>query len=157
MEDVSTVSVEVAEIRHTLDVLRKFGRAGCEGFVLWVGVLDGSAAVVTDVVVPPQTPIRGEEGVGYFITGETLFALNRMLSDHEVQMIAQVHSHPGEAYHSAADDRYAVVSTEGGFSLVVPDFGEAAADPSAWAVFRLVRGTWTEMDPDRVRSMFHLT
>jgi hypothetical protein len=35
---------------------------------------------------------------------------------------AQVHSHPGEAFHSKADDRWAIVRHEGALSLVVPNF-----------------------------------
>lgn len=35
---------------------------------------------------------------------------------------AQVHSHPREAFHSKADDRWAIVRHEGALSLVVPNF-----------------------------------
>jgi len=94
---------------------------------------------------PDQRAITSESGVGYFVSGETLFQLNRALADTGLRLIAQVHSHPGEAYHSEADDRYAIVTVDGGFSLVVPDFGEAPADPSSWAVYRLVEGDWQEL------------
>ena len=36
---------------------------------------------------------------------------------------AQVHSHPGRAFHSLADDHGAVIRHGGALSLVVPDFG----------------------------------
>jgi hypothetical protein len=36
---------------------------------------------------------------------------------------AQVHSHPREAFHSSADDAWAIVRHLGALSLVVPDFG----------------------------------
>jgi len=70
-----------------------------------------------------------------------------------LRLIAQVHSHPGEAYHSRADDRYAIVTAEGGFSLVVPDFGDAPADPTAWAVYRLDQGAWRELSIVEARAI----
>jgi len=61
-------------------------------------------------------------------------------------LIAQVHSHPTEAYHSEADDRFAIVTAEGGLSLVVPNFGNAPLDPRLWAIYRLTCGEWRELD-----------
>src|SRR5439155_4903701 len=99
-------------------------------------------AEVIHAVVPRQKPISSEDGVGYFVSGETLFELNRHLSESGLRLIAQVHSHPQEAFHSEADDRYAIVTTEGGLSLVVPNFGHASADPVSWAVYRLHGQDW---------------
>jgi proteasome lid subunit RPN8/RPN11 len=103
--------------------------------------------------VPDQKPIKSEDGVGYFIDGQVLFELNQKLSDTGLRLIAQVHSHPGEAYHSETDDRYAIVTADGGLSLVVPDFGEAPNDPTLWAVYRLSKGSWLELDAVQARSL----
>ncbi|MCQ3942700.1 MAG: hypothetical protein DPW22_05725 [Alphaproteobacteria bacterium] len=35
---------------------------------------------------------------------------------------AQVHSHPRQAFHSLADDRWAIIRHEGALSLVLPYF-----------------------------------
>jgi hypothetical protein len=68
-----------------------------------------------------------------------------------------VHSHPREAYHSHADDRYAIVTAEGGFSLVVPNFGQAPANLASWAVYRLIGGDWTELTSQEVRDLFDVS
>jgi len=34
----------------------------------------------------------------------------------------QVHTHPGEAFHSATDDAFPIIHTVGFLSLVIPDF-----------------------------------
>ena len=143
-------------IATTLRVLQQFGGHGCEGLVLWVGEVTQAQARVTKVVVPDQRPVKSEEGVGYFVEGATLFELNRKLADTGLRLIAQVHSHPGEAYHSETDDRYAIVTANGGLSLVVPDFGRAPADPTSWAVYRLMKGSWHELDVEQTRALLNI-
>src|SRR5437763_818131 len=49
-------------------------------------------------------------------------ALHAELRRGRLMVAAQVHSHPGPAFHSKADDRWAIVRHEGALSLVVPDF-----------------------------------
>lgn len=126
----------------TWKALRRFGEGGHEGFVLWLGVVSGAVADVQVAYVPPQSSIRGEDGVGYFVTSETLFHLNRELHRTGLRLLAQVHSHPTDAYHSSTDDAYAVVTAEGGFSIVVPDFGAGEAVPEKCAIYRLRSSRW---------------
>jgi hypothetical protein len=151
-----SVAVPRSVIAETLSVMQTFGREGCEALVLWLGQIDTAAshAEVITAFLPKQNPIKGEDGVGYFVTGETLFHLNRGLSETGLRLIAQVHSHPTEAFHSEADDRYAIVTAEGGLSLVVPDFGHAPADPTTWAVYRLEKNTWCELAEQDSRTLF---
>lgn len=152
LDTISEFCIAPDVITATLQVLREFGEQGCEGLVLWIGEIHSDTARVHKIVVPDQTPLKSEQGVGYFVEAETLFNLNRNLSEAGLQLIAQVHSHPTEAYHSDADDRYAIVTANGGLSLVVPNFGDAPADPAQWAVYRLSQAVWRELQPSEVRS-----
>ncbi len=127
----------------TWRVLTHFGEMGYEGLALWIGDVADGAAKVTDVLVPEQVPIRDEEGVGYFVPSETLAKLNRELYVRRIRLLAQVHSHPGEAYHSPTDNRYAIVTEEGGFSVVVPSFGRHPPFEEC-AIYRLERGRWAD-------------
>jgi len=148
------VTVDTAVIDRTIKALQTFGEHRLEGLVLWLGNVEPGRAHVMNAFIPQQRSIADEDGVGYFVSGETLFELNRALSETGLRLIAQVHSHPGEAYHSAADDRYAIVTADGGFSLVVPNFGRAPANPACWAVYRLTRGDWRELSAQQVRTLF---
>jgi hypothetical protein len=141
---------------HTLSVLRRCGEAHCEGLVLWVGRINDRQAFVEEVWVPRQRPIRSEHGVGYFVEAQALFELNQQLASAKVRLIAQVHSHPAEAYHSETDDAYAIVTTEGGLSLVVPNFGRAPANPAVWAVYRLVDAQWKELSREQATRLLQL-
>lgn len=154
---VSTVSIDQSIVETTLQVLQDYGALGLEGLVLWLGVLRGDEAAILRAFVPPQLPVSSEGGVGYFVDGETLFALNKALEETGLRLIAQVHSHPTDAYHSDTDDRYAIVTANGGLSLVVPDFGHAEPSPAAWAVYRLREGNWEELGPRQRSRLLQVT
>jgi hypothetical protein len=156
LASIRQVTLTRATISSTLQTMRDHGAHGCEALVLWLGQISPVAGVasVTFTYVPPQEAISSEDGVGYFVGGNTLFQLNKALSDTGLRLIAQVHSHPKEAYHSAADDRYAIVTANGGLSLVVPNFGNAPPTPTAWAVYRLDGKKWRELSQVDVERLF---
>jgi Prokaryotic homologs of the JAB domain len=156
LSDVRRVILTPAVIQATLRTLQEFGAQSKEGLVLWLGKIEPGQAQVLRVLIPKQNSISDEDGVGYFVTGETLFRLNQALAETGLRLIAQIHSHPGDAYHSHTDDRYAIVTAEGGLSLVVPDFGQAPADLTSWAVYRLGQRGWQELDLEEIRSLFEV-
>jgi hypothetical protein len=151
---MTKIEITQDQIVQTSHALRNFGRLRLEGLVLWLGKIDGLFADVEKIFIPPQNPIRDEYGVGYIVTGDTLFEINRMLHETGLRLIAQVHSHPGRAYHSEADDSYAVATREGSFSIVVPDFGEGKADIHQWAIFQLRNAAWTELSHEEIATVF---
>mgnify|MGYP001554367127 CR=1 FL=1 len=64
-----------------------------------------------------------------------------------LELVAQVHTHPGAAYHSKTDDQYAIATTIGSFSIVVPTFAARNFAVSECAVYRLdAQGQWLEVD-----------
>lgn len=150
------ITVRRITIDKMLATMREFGANGWELLVLWVGEIEpsGESAHVVQAFVPKQKALTSEDGVGYFVSGETLFELNRALAETGLRLIAQVHSHPHMAYHSEADDRYAIVTAEGGYSLVVPEFGDAPADPCAWAAYQLRGQEWLELAESDVKRIF---
>ena len=48
------------------------------------------------------------------------------LRSDRLKVVAQVHSHPGKAFHSEADDQWAIVRNVGALSLVLPQFARHA-------------------------------
>jgi hypothetical protein len=156
LRSVKRVTVKRETVNATLKTIKEFGRLGSEALILWLGDIESETAHVLKAITPKQQPISSEDGVGYFVDGNTLFQLNRDLSETGLRLIAQVHSHPQEAYHSAADDRYAIVTADGGLSLVVPYFGRAPADPTSWAVYRLRGRRWEELKKSEAKLLFEL-
>jgi hypothetical protein len=116
LASVERVTIDPELLRLTLSSLQEYGKHGFEGLVLWLGEVHENAVSVSRVIVPDQEPISNETGLGYFVEGSTLFRLNRALALSGLRLIAQVHSHPTEAYHSETDDRYAIVTVKSGFN-----------------------------------------
>jgi hypothetical protein len=44
------------------------------------------------------------------------------LAEENLGIRIQVHTHPGEAFHSPIDDEFPIIHTPGFLSLVIPDF-----------------------------------
>ena len=59
----------------------------------------------------------------FWISTEGMDALKKVLRKRRLMVAAQVHSHPELAFHSVADDRWAIVRHHGALSLVLPHFG----------------------------------
>ena len=105
-------------IEQTLNVLRSGGARNCEALVLWLARRTASVVDVVEAYEPPY-----EASVDYFrIHPEGMRSIMARLRNERLHICAQVHSHPAQAFHSTADDRWAIVRHQGALSLVVPDF-----------------------------------
>ncbi|MFM0356728.1 hypothetical protein PQR12_24810 [Paraburkholderia nemoris] len=101
-------------VARTVEILQQGGARNCETVVLWLG----SSNEVREVYRPEQIV-----DVDFFrLPGESVRALMGHLRATHQRVLAQVHSHPGEAFHSKADDDWAIVRHEGALSFVVPVF-----------------------------------
>ena len=142
----SLLLVSTATVQVTLDFLRSAGERGCEGVVLWLGRREADSIAVTEAYVPEQ------EAAGDFfrIPPHAIAALLTYLGENEVFIAAQVHSHPFEAFHSEADNAWAIVRHRDALSLVVPYFARATfADGFVGqiAAFQLsATNVWQELD-----------
>jgi len=124
--------------------MRECGRGRSECVVFLVE-RDGTGRF--DVIHPQHTSAGG----GYEVDNNWLaeFAVRQTLEPRHVR--AQIHTHPGRAYHSVTDDRYPMVGTTGFISVVVPWFAERRIKPSDLYVCKLTPdGTWQALDPSSV-------
>jgi hypothetical protein len=112
--------------------------------------LEGTAMIKTgagvELVVPRQRASRNAYGhVNVEVPREGQMDLVRALASDEIY-VARIHSHPGGAFHSAADDANPVISFEGGISIVVPYFGLGLRHGlDACAVYRFQGDEWVEL------------
>jgi hypothetical protein len=127
------------------------GRGGLEGFALWAGALEGDVFRVVDTIIPEQKGLRSDLGVCVTVDGRELHRINVWLHNRGLTLVAQLHSHPTEAYHSNTDDTYPIATTTGSLSLVIPDFAVAPFSLETCVVYRLLppRG-WVELSPEDV-------
>jgi len=134
--------------------LRRVGETGREGMVLWVGRPNGKQFQVTDLLIPRQRGLKTRDGVCVVVDADEMHRINVELFQSGLRLIAQVHSHPMKAYHSDTDDEYAIATTVGSLSLVIPDFATRKFDLSDCAVYRLSKnGSWEHISLRRVKSL----
>lgn len=143
--------VPAAALKETQDFLRLAGRRNREGVALWIGKQSPDAFVITRVIIPRQSASR------YHFEVPLDERIRIVLSLREEELVvAQVHSHPEEAFHSPTDDRKAIVDRRWALSIVVPDFcKEELQDLSTSATFAL-RGQldWVQLSREQIKRVF---
>ncbi len=123
--------------------------------VAWLGRDAGAgAARVRDAYEPEQYCRRDQ----FYIPPASMTALMQTLARTRSKIIAQIHTHPGEAYHSEADAAWAIIRHRGALSLVLPRFAAAttvssfldevkAYERAADGEWVLVSNTCLEIEP----------
>lgn len=119
MTDSAMVHCSTDHVATTLGYLQEAGAYFHECVVLWLGRPSAEGIDVVSVYRPQQRAAADM----FHIPPDSMAALRATMRRGRVMVAAQVHSHPREAFHSLADDRWAIVRHVGALSLVVPEFG----------------------------------
>jgi proteasome lid subunit RPN8/RPN11 len=139
------VLVSAGVLAYSLDILTEAGRAHRECIVLWLGSRTSTEITVVEAYRPEQ--VAAEDF--FRLPRESIAALFDALRARDLMVAAQVHTHPAEAFHSAADDKWAIVRHVDALSLVLPYFARnttVACFLDDAAVFRLSpENEWCEL------------
>ena len=136
-----SVKLPAAILEKTYRTLRNCGRGRCECVVYWTG--PAGQDVVDDFEHPPHRRSPG----GYEVDSNWLTEFWKELSVRKRSIKVQIHTHPGEAFHSSTDDKWPIISQAGFLSVVIPDF--AAGEPTlddAWIGSLQADGKWRRLD-----------
>jgi len=128
-------------IHQTFRTLRECGRGESECVAYWTG--PSHLNLVTEV----KHPTHRRSPLGYEIDDRWLTDFWGCLAASQQSVWAQVHTHPGQAFHSETDDNWPIVSQEGFLSIVIPHF--AAGDMSfekAWIGRLCGDGAWMRLE-----------
>jgi len=106
-------------LTSTIQILRRGGERGEERVALWLSTAAlRTPRLVNHVYEPDQVA-----AVDYFnIPPASMRALMSHLRVSRSRIVAQIHTHPGRAFHSAADADWAIVRHSVALSLVLPRF-----------------------------------
>jgi hypothetical protein len=105
---------------ESLEFLRRQGRRGHEGVALWAGRFGGDGFQIGRAIIPRQTTGR----LFYRISNDETFRVLESVSNEDLVIPMQIHSHPQEAFHSEVDDERAFIRHENAISIVVPYFAD---------------------------------
>jgi hypothetical protein len=116
---MSGVSCARELLQKTITVLRRGGDRGEERVALWLSTsAPRTPAVVVEVYEPDQIA-----EVDYFrLPPDSMRSLMAHLRSTRRRIVAQIHTHPGRAFHSDVDAEWAIVRHVGALSLVLPRF-----------------------------------
>ena len=134
--------IQASALRKTEETIRSAGQDGYESFVLWSGTCNDDTFTVAKVHIPEQTSYKLDAGLCVRIDGSELHRLNVWLYEAQQIIGVQVHSHPGDAYHSETDDTYPIATLDGSLSIVLPFFGRDGWESSDIAAYRLGQDGW---------------
>lgn len=143
-------------LQATAQALRQRGRGRREAVVLWQGrVASETVAEITALRIPKQ--IAGPRHFNVPLE-ERLRILDEISAVGEF-ILVQLHTHPRHAFHSPADDQYAITKHSGAISIVIPDFAmQWSGDLRETAVFKnLGAGTWSPLTSVEVNQLFEVS
>ncbi len=138
------------------EALRRLSNGRIESIVLWQGRVQSERhAEVREIVVPKQIAGR----LHFNVPLDERMRLIDVVSAAGDIILAQLHTHPNEAFHSAADDQLAIPQHVGGISIVIPNFArDWDGDLRATSVHRhLGQARWQQLSPKSVRRLFEVT
>jgi hypothetical protein len=116
---------------QSIAVMRRYGESRSEALVFWGGIVAGGQQQVTGLYLPDHTP----QGGRVQLTDADARWLVRRLRERDEKLLAQVHSHPGSAFHSGGDDERAASFHVGYLSIVAPDFARPVSNVSDCATY----------------------
>jgi hypothetical protein len=154
---ITKVRIPTGVLGSALAHLREAGEDGYEGLALLAGTIMGTTAALSHTIIPRQHAMRTPAGLCVMVDAEELHNINVHLYEHQLRLIAQVHSHGEHAYHSDADDRYSVVTALGALSIVVPYFAKQPFSLRHCAVYRLQHHGWIPLNHQQASTLLELT
>jgi hypothetical protein len=155
--DINSFEFQNDCVENAYSFLKKAGKKSYEAVALFAGKIEGHNAVVTEVICPLQESSRSRYGLMYTVDGKELHRINLWLYENKLRLIAQIHTHPTEAYHSETDDEFPIVTTLGSLSIVVPYFAKGKLDYLDWAYYRLFSETsWEELEHSDIEKLIKI-
>lgn len=136
-----------------LEVVRSYAPLRSEALVFWSGLVAGDSLQVTGLLLPHHRP---QGGCVRLTDVESRWVL-RTLHERDEKLIAQVHSHPGDAFHSWGDDQGAASFHPGYLSVVVPRLGRGVTALEECEVLEFEDGKFIPLSKVDIARRFRIS
>jgi proteasome lid subunit RPN8/RPN11 len=90
-----------------------------EGVCYLLGRIDGFSTRADAAIRPDAITTPGS----FHVDSLAMATVMRRAAQRQLQVVGQLHTHPGAAYHSEGDERGARIRYKGYVSIVLPDYG----------------------------------
>lgn len=120
---------------------------GHEGIAYLLGRTDGAVTLAAAVFAPEARTTAGS----FHVSPRSMVSCMQAAARFELQVVAQVHTHPGQAYHSDGDVEGAKIRYPGYASLVLPEYGRhlPSLAGAAGYLWQKTHG-WIELSDDDI-------
>lgn len=120
---------------------------GHEGIAYLLGRTDGNVTLAVSVFRPEAQTTPGS----FFVDPRAMARCVRTAANLKLQVVAQVHTHPGAAYHSDGDVEGARIRYAGYASIVLPDYGRWLPKLKGAAIFIMAQNDeWVELAAEEI-------
>lgn len=109
---------------------------GHEGIAYLAGRTNGTTTLVVAVVRPNAYTTPGS----FHVDAPSMAKVIRAIVATGLHVVGQVHTHPGQAYHSNGDDEGARIRYTGFASIVLPDYGRRLPSLAGAAAYMFIAG-----------------
>jgi hypothetical protein len=142
-------------LRQTQALLTGPGERGFEAVVLWLGyVISETEAHVEVAYFPRQVTYKTEGGLAVEIPVEEWTQLALALP-RGTFVLAKIHTHGSEAYHSETDASNPYLNHEAAISIVVPFFARGPFEHLEHCSVNVFQaGQWIELTPNEIQRRF---
>lgn len=132
--------------KETLSGLARAGRDGLESLAYWPGIRAGPGYRVRRVLFADRFDGFRSGAAFAALPLTSAFEIGREVHERGEILLAQIHTHRREAFHSAADDEHPISCRPGFLSVVVPRFGRGISSVSECRVYEYAgAGVWNEL------------
>lgn len=153
MINIKKIDITKSILNSTFEFLQKYGQEDLESHALWVGQKTDTVFRVSDVWFPKQT----NTPISYEVPEEEEFRINKKLNNESLILMCQIHTHPGDAFHSNTDDEGSALVLPGSLSIVIPDYGFIQKDDfSRWEVYIFDGTHWCRLRRKEVDELFQI-
>lgn len=141
-------------LKETIKIFKEYGKENLEAIAIWVGQEEKTTFKIKEVWIPTQFNTI----ISYYVPDLNVHNINVDLNKKNYSAIAQLHTHPGNAFHSCIDDNNSILTLPGSFSIVVPDFGSVSIrnNLNNLAVYRLFDKGWVLQSINKVNKLFKI-
>jgi hypothetical protein len=154
-DQISSLMIPRGLFEATWNYLQTRGREDLEGVAYWTGDATPTQGLVAHVLYPDA--YAEESAIHIEVAPGTVMKLAERIHDLDEFLLARIHSHPGEAFHSPTDDHGCLSGRVGMLSVVIPDFARGMPTLStAVAYERTTDGRWRELGTDELSRRFEV-
>ncbi len=142
--------------RHIVAELERRGRRRHESGAFLLGIEDGEQREVCDVVFYDDLDPHAYDSGVCILYGEAFSKLWAICRQKTLTVVADVHTHPGEAFQSSSDKANPMVARTGHIAIIVPEFARWPIRAGQLGIFEYSGGhDWTDRNAAKSPGYFY--